>query len=111
MIKLPSYEWFMGQLKYRGKGNVFSGSYGCDPLLGGISDDQLRFRVWIDKNDEDDWILISVYYKGKNCFEVTAEEDMTKAVFEATSDGIVNAEIWINNAISDYKNTEVHKNE
>lgn len=110
MIKLPSYEWFMGQLKYRGKGNVFSGSYGCDPISGGINNNQLRFRAWIEKDGNDNWILCAVHYKGKNCFEMTDQSEMAKSTFDATVEGILSAEKWINDSIFEYK-SEVENNE
>ena len=31
LIKLPSYEWFLGLMGFGGKGNTYAGSYGPDP--------------------------------------------------------------------------------
>lgn len=104
MIKLPNLDWFMGMLKFRGDGNYFSGSYGCDPLLGNIESKTFRYRVWIEKI-EDSFILNAVYYYGVYSYAATDKSLMTVKDFDATQQGILEAQEWLQNA----KNEAVEK--
>lgn len=49
LIKLPSFEWFIGLMNLGGKGNTYTGSYGTDPYYGCTGREQFRYRVWIEK--------------------------------------------------------------
>lgn len=101
MVKLPSYEWFMGLINFRGKGNVFSGSMGSDPMLG-ITSSCFRYSVWIEKNENDEFVLKAAHYIGLNAFDSTDKDIMTMNVFEASTDGIHEAEEWIKNAADEF---------
>lgn len=101
MVKFPSYEWFMGLINFRGKGNVYSGSMGSDPLLG-ITADCFRYSVWIEKNENDEFVLKAAHYIGVNAFDSTDRAIMTENIFEASSAGIECAEKWIENAANEF---------
>lgn len=95
MIKLPNLDWFMGQLKFKGKGNVFSGSTGTDPYYGCMNDKIFRFRIWIDKDENDEYILKAGYYHGQNNYDETDSSVITEKIFDATDEGILMAGEWI----------------
>ena len=95
MIKLPSYEWFMGQIPFHGKGNVYSGSFGCDPSLGNIDENTFRYTVLIDKDEDENFILKAYCYAGINAFDATDKTDMTENTFAASAEGILEAQQWI----------------
>ena len=97
MIKLPKLDWFMGMLKFRGQGNYFSGSAGCDPMLGNIESKTFRFRVWI-RAAEEGFELVAVYYSGIYSYEATDKSIMTEKVFEASEEGILEAQNWLQSA-------------
>ncbi len=97
MIKLPNLPWFMGMLAFRGEGNMYSGSAGCDPVLGNIESKTFRYRVWIEKSD-DAYILKAVHYFGLYSYDATDKNIMTEKVFEATQCGIDEAERWLQEA-------------
>ncbi len=94
MVKLPNLSWFMGMLAFRGEGNIYSGSAGCDPFLGNTESKTFRYRVWIDKND-DGFILKTVHYFGLYSYDATDKEIMTEKTFDATHDGIDEAQVWL----------------
>lgn len=95
MVKLPSYEWFMGQLAFRGQGNVYTGSFSPNHELSGIDKDCFRYRVCIDKDKEDNRILKAAYYNGPYCYEATDKNIITKKDFEASEKGVSEAQEWI----------------
>lgn len=97
MIKLPNYIWFLGNIPFRGDGNIFSGSAGCDPLLGNIESKTFRYRVWLCKND-DGLELHAVNYIGDFAYDYTDKDSMNTKIFEASPKGIEEAESWLNEA-------------
>ena len=94
MIKLPGLDWFMGMLKFRGEGNCFSGSAGCDPMLGNVESKVFRYRVWIRANDSG-FELVAVYYYGLYSYDATDKSIMTEKIFEASAQGIAEAQEWL----------------
>ena len=97
MIKLPNYVWFLGNIPFRGDGNIYSGSAGCDPELGNITDKVFRYRVWLNKTD-DGFQLIAVHYKGEFNYESTDPEIITQRIFNASAEGILEAQNWLQEA-------------
>lgn len=100
MVKLPQIDWFMGMLKFRGEGNIYSGSAGCDPMLGNIESKIFRCRAWIEKKD-DKFILKAAYYNGLYSYEATDKSIITEKEFEASPDGILQAQSWLQTAEDD----------
>ncbi len=99
MLKLPNLSWFMGMLAFRGEGNIYSGSAGCNPFSGNDESKTFRYRVWIEK-EENGYILKAVYYFGLYSYDATDKDIMTVKTFDATQDGILQAENWLGIAIN-----------
>lgn len=97
MIKLPNYVWFLGNIPFRGDGNVYSGSAGCDPELGNITDKVFRYRVWLNKTD-DGFQLIAGHYNGEFNYESTDPEIITEKIFNPSAEGILEAQTWLQEA-------------
>lgn len=97
MIKLPKLDWFMGMLKFRGEGNVFSGSAGCDPLLGNDESRSFRYRVWVEKID-DEFKLKAAYYYGLYNYDSTDKSIITENIYTADENGIEEARRWLQSA-------------
>lgn len=97
MIKLPNYIWFLGNIPFRGDGNIYSGSMGCDPLLGNIANKTFRYRVWLSKND-DGLILNAAHYNGEYAYDSTDKSVISEKVFEASPKGIEEAQNWLQEA-------------
>lgn len=95
LIKLPSYEWFLGLMGFGGKGNTYAGSYGTDPYLGCLGRPSFRYRAWIEKDGNDEKQFKAVYYIGNDCYDETDKEDMTEKTFEASAAGILEAQEWL----------------
>lgn len=104
MIKLPSYEWFMGNIVFGKAGNRYSGSFGCDPLKGNIAEKTFRYSVWLDKDEEGKMFLKAVHYVGPNALDSTDESIITEKRFDASSEGILDAQKWIKDAADAFYN-------
>ncbi len=97
MVKLPNYIWFLGNIPFRGDGNVYSGSAGCDEFYGNINNKTFRYRVWLIKND-DGLILNAVHYNGEKAYDATDKSIIIEKTFKASAEGIAEAEKWLNEA-------------
>lgn len=95
LIKLPSYEWFLGLMNLGGQGNTYTGSYGTKPYQGCLCGDEFRYRVCIAKDENDEKLLKAVYYVGNECFDTAADEKKTVREFEASTKGINEAHDWL----------------
>ncbi|MGN0550195.1 MAG: hypothetical protein ACI4IM_11415 [Acutalibacteraceae bacterium] len=94
-IKLPSYEWFLGLMAFGGDGNIYAGSYGTDPYKGCLVSDTFRYRVWIEKDENNEKLLKAVYYVGTKCYDETEKDKMTEMTFEASAEGINEAQKFL----------------
>ena len=104
MIKLPSYLWFMGLINFHSKGNVYTGSFGCDPLKGNADGNAFRYRVWIDQNENEDYILKAVYYESVLAYDAVDKSTVTEKIFESSSEGIIEAQEWLQCAADEFMN-------
>lgn len=104
MIKLPSHLWFMGLISFRGPGNTYSGSMGCDPAKGNIGK-IFRYVVKIVPVGED-LQLKAVYYVGENALEATDPSIVTEKMFESSTEGILEAQDWLNAAAEEFNKNE-----
>lgn len=110
MINLPSHLWFMGNINFKGPGNTYSGSLGCDPALGNIDGNSFRYLVKI-VNQDDTLKLRALYYIGEYAVEATDESLITERFFESSSEGIEEAQDWLNSAAEDFlKKKDKEKN-
>lgn len=106
MIKLPSHLWFMGLITFKGKGNRYSGSFGCDPAKGNIDGNIFRYSVWIDRDEDENFILKAVYYVGINALDSTDESLVTEKIFKSSPEGILEAQEWLQNSADDFYNSK-----
>lgn len=102
LIKLPSYEWFIGLMNLGGKGNIYAGSYGTDPYLGCLNAETFHYRAWIEKDENDEKQFKALYYVGNNAFDETDSSEMTEKIFESSTAGIREAHEWLLSALKDY---------
>lgn len=97
MVKLPNLDWFKGMLSFRGEGNIYSGSAGCDPVLGNIESKVFRYRAWVEKTD-DGFTLKAAHYIGLYSYDATDKSIIIEKEFEASPEGIFAAQHWLQNA-------------
>ncbi len=97
MIKLPNYIWFLGNIPFRGDGNIYSGSNGCDPLYGNSENKTFRYRVWLNKTEEG-LELIAAHYIGAYAYDSTDKSVIVEKTFPASTQGITEAESWLKEA-------------
>jgi hypothetical protein len=102
LVKLPSYEWFLGQMNLGGKGNTYAGSYGTDPYLGCLKSDSFRYRIWIAEDENKNRTLKAIQYIGTDCFDVTDKEILTEKTFEASADGVNEAQSWVIDGVNSF---------
>lgn len=106
MVKLPNYIWFLGNIPFRGDGNIYSGSMGCDPVFGNIENKTFRYRVWLSKTDEG-LILKAAHYNGEYSFDSTEKSIICEKIFEASPKGVEEAQYWLqeteDNAIKSFR--------
>lgn len=94
----------MGLISFRGDGNTYTGSFGCDPAKGNIDGNIFRYVVRIEKQ-EDTMVLKALYYVGVNALDSTDKSLITERDFEASADGVLHAQQWIQDAADEfYKN-------
>lgn len=103
MITLPTIEWFFGEIKFHGNGNNYSGSFGTDPGSGIFGSDILRFKVWIERV-EDNYILICKLYKSFNELDFN-NQILEENSFPATEESIKDIESYIYNYYLRYYQT------
>lgn len=103
LIKLPSYEWFLGLMGFGGAGNIYAGSYGTDPYKGCLVSDTFRYRVWIEKDENGEKLLKAVYYVENQCYDETQKEKITEETFEASAEGIDEAQKYLIEKLEEYK--------
>lgn len=104
IIKLPSYEWFLGLMGFGAKGNIYAGSYGTDPYKGCLGKPNFRYRVWIEKDENDEKTLKAVHYCADECFDEADKEAMTEKSFESSAAGILEAQKWLLDELNKFKN-------
>lgn len=109
LIKLPSYEWFLGLMGFGAKGNTYAGSYGTDPYLGCLVGDTFRYRVWLEKDENDEKLLKAIHYIGQECYDETERKKQTEKIFEASAAGILEAQDWLLGELDQFIKT--HKGE
>lgn len=101
MIKLPNIEWFFGEIRFHGKGNIYSGSFGTDSSEGIFSSDILNFKVWIESL-EDDYIFVCNIFKGNKAYCFDEAEIFEKRTFPGIKESIPEIEAFINNYKTEY---------
>lgn len=64
------------------------------------SDGKLRFRLYKEKNEEED-VLRASYWLGQYCWEATKEEEKETKDFPFTTEGIWEAVEWLNQRVEE----------
>ena len=80
-IFVPLLSWLIGGSRIGGGYNYYTGSRGTDPMSGCIGKDIFNYRIWIEKNDEQELIKAAVYY-GADSFESQNEDSIEINIYE-----------------------------
>ena len=82
-IVIPGYWWFQNSIAPKGKsGNIFTGSYGADPLRGSLGKTIMCYNILLKTFDDDSVrYVVNVWYelawkdgKGKELTETETKE-------------------------------------
>ncbi len=80
-IFVPLLSWLIGGSRIGGGYNYYTGSRGTDPMKGCLDNSIFNYRIWIEKNDEQEFLKAAVY-KGANSFESQDEDDVEISTYE-----------------------------
>lgn len=87
-IVVPLLSWLIGGSRIGGSYNIYTASLGTDPLKGAIGQRIFNYRIWIEKNDEDNEFIKTAVYYGMSCFENQREDEIEVNVFEMSEEGL-----------------------
>ncbi len=97
-IYVPFLSWLIGGVKQDkkfGKTNCYTASFGADPNLGCVGRKTFNYRVWLDRLDEDEFVMKAAIYYGTFSFEAQNEDEMEIRTFEYTEEGREMIREWI----------------
>lgn len=80
-IFVPLLAWLIGGSRIGGGYNYYSASRGTDPMTGCLGNNIFNYRIWIEKNDEQEFLKAAVYY-GVKSYENQAEDDIETTAYE-----------------------------
>ena len=94
-VFVPLLSWLIGGSRIGGSYNTYTGSIGTDPLKGAFGQKIFKYRIRIEKNEEDtEYIHTAVYY-GMNSFENQDEDEITVNIFDLKEDSIEEIKNWL----------------
>lgn len=100
-IFVPLFTWLVGASRIGGKYNCYTGSRGTDSKLGMLDRKVFNYRIWLEKNDEHEFLKAAVYY-GDKCFECQNEEEIEVKIFEAEQESLAEIKEWLETKCNDY---------
>lgn len=80
-IFVPLLSWFIGGSRIGGGYNYYTASRGTDPMTGCLGNNVFNYRIWIEKNDEQELLKAAVYY-GAMSYDNQPEDDIETTVYE-----------------------------
>lgn len=87
-IFIPLMSWLIGGSRIGGSYNIYTASLGTDPLKGAIGGKIFNYRIWIEKNEQEEEFVHAAVYYGTACFECQNEDDVKKNIFELSEEGL-----------------------
>lgn len=87
-VFVPLMSWLIGGSRIGGSYNIYSASLGTDPLKGAIGQRIFNYRIWIEKNEEEEEFVNTAVYYGMLCFENQSEDEIKRNVFELSEEGL-----------------------
>lgn len=100
-INVPRLDWLIGGSRIGGSYNRYFGSCGTDGKTGFLCNKIFNYTVWIEKEDEREYIKAAVY-TGANSFKNTPQEDITAKVFECEEESREEIEKWLNEEAEEF---------
>lgn len=87
-IVVPLMSWLIGGSRIGGSYNIYTASLGTDPLKGAIGQPIFNYRIWIEKNEEENELVRTAVYYGMSCFENRNEDEIETNIFELSDEGL-----------------------
>lgn len=87
-IVVPLMSWLIGGSRIGGSYNIYTASLGTDPLKGAIGQPIFNYRIWIEKNEEENELVRTAVYYGMSCFENQNEDEIETNIFELSEEGL-----------------------
>jgi hypothetical protein len=102
MISLPEYNWFVNTAGGYPSTNDYTGSIETSPQYGGLSQDTLSYRVWVQDLGKDTEKICAVIFLRKaweNGSKKTEREKLNEENFECSPEGLKQAIQWLNETL------------
>lgn len=93
-IFVPLLVWLIGGSRIGGGYNYYVASRGTDPMTGCLGKNIFNYRIWLEKNDEQELLKAAVYYGG-NSFENQPEDAVEISVYEAEEESRALIKSWL----------------
>ena len=94
-VFVPLMSWLIGGSRIGGSYNTYSGSLGTDPEKGIFGQKIFNYRIYIEKNEEEEEFIKVKTFHGLKSFDNCDEDDIETNVFEANEEGRVQAEAYL----------------
>lgn len=99
-VILPIESWFVQKNKITG--NIYSGSAGTDPARGCLCKRTFNYKVHVEEIAESELIVVVECYVQLPWSEEMKKTNFDSKTFKFLSNGISNAQEWLNGKISDF---------
>jgi hypothetical protein len=100
-IYVPLLSWLIGGSRIGGGYNYYTSSMGTDPMSGCLGKNVFNYRVWIEKNDEQEFIKAAVYY-GDMSFEAQSEDAVEITTYEMEEESRPLIKEWLQEKYSTF---------
>ncbi len=94
-IFVPLLPWLIGGSRIGGSYNIYCASRGTDAEKGCIGKDIFNYRIWIEKNEDEEEIVKSCVYYGTNSFDSQREDDIETMIFSCNNEGLEEVRLWL----------------
>ena len=106
-IKTLPFKYYVGALNIGGKGNSYSGSVSLRPQEHNARNPEFKYRIFLEKNSDDELQLAAEYYTGIKSFDNTSEDEIKRELFKADESGLAEAKLCLEKALAEAKE-ELH---
>ena len=87
-VFVPLMSWLIGGSRIGGSYNTYTASLGTDPLKGAIGQRIFNYRIWIEKNEEEEEFVRTAVYYGMKSYDNQSEDEIVCNVFECSDEGL-----------------------
>lgn len=94
-IFVPLLPWLIGGSRIGGSYNIYCASRGTDASTGCIGKDIFNYRIWIEKNEDEEELVKAAVYYGMNSYDNQNEDDIETMIFPCNNEGLEQVKEWL----------------